>query len=65
MIVKIQLPIMGDEALIYDEERSFAAQTSNPDVFKAMDGLGIKAYFQADIEDGLLVIGDQVKDRNW
>ncbi len=68
MVVKIQLPLMGEAALIYNEDRSITMQVSVEAVENLFDDGEYKVYYTAmfDRSKGSLEIFDYVEEQpNW
>lgn len=67
MIVKIQRAIVPPTgpALVYNQDRSFHCFTPmNPELAARMEG-DPKAYFDVEMVEGTLEIGDRVRDQDW
>jgi hypothetical protein len=74
-VVKVQLPVFSNEstplALIYNEDRSIHGQlplTRSLELLMKDDATGetrLRAYFEATVRDGSLVLGREVEEQDW
>lgn len=74
MIVKVQLPVATNEewplALVYDKQRKIQEQIpvtpSLLDMLRGIDGaVRPKAFFEAALLDGTLVLGKEASWQTW
>ena len=64
MIVKVQMPIVGDEALVYNADRSVWVQQEAGSLVHKM-GRSLKRFFFADLVDGYLVVEEPAPWQEW
>ena len=69
MIVKVQLPLVSNEAepkaLIYNADRSIEYMPSVDDELRSLMGDRDKAFFHAELVGSILQIGNEADDQTW